>query len=102
MATGLFAEEFLFRGAVNQLADRGSGGKLLWRIPVAIYISSLCFSLHHLQFHHFEINPASITQVTYTFVMGMFFGMLRAKSGSIWPPVVVHMVNNSMALHRNL
>ena len=72
-----FCEEFLFRGAI--LTNCLPFGR-----STAILISSLLFSLMHQ-------NPQ---QFFYAFAAGIFLGVLYEKSGSIWPGVFLHTLNN--------
>lgn len=87
MAIGVFgpiAEELLFRGAVlNSLLewDRVKG-----RPWLAIILSAVLFSLAHL-------NPA---QLPSTLSMGLFFGWLCYRTGSLLPGIVLHVFNNSL------
>lgn len=75
-------EELLFRGAIE--------GNLLreWRSPWgAIVVSSLIFGVVHM-------NPA---QIPFAFLLGMMFGWLYYRTGSLLPGVVGHVLNNSVA-----
>jgi hypothetical protein len=76
MLTGLLAEEFLFRGAIYELTKKAFPNLYIWRFSGPVLISSIFFGLQHLGYHHFQINQASISQVIYTFIMGLFFGVL--------------------------
>lgn len=75
-------EEMLFRGAIE--------GRLLrvWRNPwAAIVVSSLIFGIVHM-------NPA---QIPFAFLLGMMFGWLYYRTGSLLPGIVGHVLNNSVA-----
>lgn len=79
---GPLLEELLFRGAVE--------GHLLreWKSPWgAIVVSSLIFGVVHG-------NPA---QIPFAFLLGMMFGWLYYRTGSLLPGVVGHVLNNSVA-----
>lgn len=80
--TGL-AEELLFRGALqNTLScDRVMGQ---W----AIWIAAVIFSAVHLQF--FGFFPRLL--------LGAFFGYILYSTGSIWPGVFAHALNNSLVV----
>lgn len=74
-------EELLFRGAIQgELARWGSP----WR---AIIISSLIFGVVHL-------NPA---QIPFAFLLGIIFGWLYYRTGSLLPGIVGHVLNNSVS-----
>lgn len=74
-------EELLFRGAIQ-------GGLSHQMKPwVAITVSSLFFGLIHM-------NPA---QIPFAFLLGMLFGWLYYRTGSLLPGIVGHVLNNSVA-----
>ena len=75
-------EELLFRGAIQgRLQTR-------WENPwKAIIISSLIFGVVHM-------NPA---QIPFAFLLGMIFGWLYYRTGSLLPGIVGHVLNNSVA-----
>lgn len=80
-----FCEEFLFRGAI--LTNCLPFGR-----STAILISSLLFALMHQ-------NPQ---QFFYTFVAGLVLGILYEKSGSIWPGVILHTINNFTSVSQGI
>lgn len=75
-------EEFLFRGAIQGYLL--SNGNRPW---VAITIASLIFGVVHM-------NPA---QIPFAFLLGMMFGWLYYRTGSLLPGIVGHILNNSIA-----
>lgn len=75
-------EELLFRGAIEGYLLRER--KSPWG---AIVISSLVFGVVHM-------NPA---QIPFAFLLGMMFGWLYYRTGSLLPGVVGHVLNNSVA-----
>ena len=75
-------EELLFRGGIE--------GYLLgkWKNPwSAIIVSSLIFGVVHM-------NPA---QIPFAFLLGVMFGWLYYRTGSLLPGIVGHVLNNSVA-----
>ncbi len=76
-------EEFLFRGVFQRIF-------IHWTKNVhwGIIISAALFSFFHFQF--FGFVPRML--------LGLFFGYLVIWSGSIWPAVVAHFVNNGFAV----
>jgi|SRR5215468_10933241 len=80
-------EEMLFRGALYELTER------VWRRG-ALLVSTVCFSLHHLELHGFRATRAALVQVGFTLVMGWVFGRFRKASGSLWPGLGVHLLTN--------
>ncbi len=78
-----FGEEMLFRGALQRSLDIYPPMRQ-W----AIWISAVIFSAVHLQF--FGFFPRLL--------LGAFFGYLLYSSGSLWPGVFAHALNNSIVV----
>lgn len=74
------AEEISFRGVLQQLL----GG----RTHVAIWLTAFIFSAIHMQFYGFVPRM----------LMGALFGYMFAWTGSLWVPIVMHFVNNGIAV----
>lgn len=90
---GPLGEELLFRGLIFERARH------LWptsAIP-AILLSTAAFSLHHV-----ALNAApdglALAQVLFTIPMGLVFGWLREKTGSLWPGWLLHVATNLPAV----
>ena len=85
-----FVEEVVFRGAIlRELLDdqeKRSGeeatGKGLW---MAISVSALIFAGAHM-------NPA---QMPHAFLIGLLLGWVYARTRSIIPGIIIHVVNNA-------
>ena len=75
-------EELLFRGAIQGYLHR-KGMKPLH----AIFIASAIFGIIHM-------NPI---QIPFAFAIGMIFGWLYYRTGSLVPGIVGHFLNNSIA-----
>ena len=74
-------EEILFRGTVcRSLTVYGKG--------TAVVISATLFALMH----------TNIEQMLYTFVAGLFFGLLYVETKSVLAPILLHFVNNSISV----
>ena len=73
------SEEFSFRGTLQQIL----GNK-----HVAIWVTAIVFSAIHMQFYGFIPRM----------LMGAMFGYIFVWSGSLWVPIVMHFVNNSLAV----
>lgn len=80
------SEELLFRGIILR------GLLRRYRPVVAILLSSLLFALMHL-------NP---WQTISAFTLGLIFGWFFLRTGSVWPGVVGHAINNFIALIMNI
>ena len=78
-------EELLFRG----FAYKGlSNGPL--RPLGTIILTAAVFGSLHVQYEWFDMMT--------TFVIGVLLGLARWKTGSIYVPIFVHVVNNALAL----
>ena len=77
------AEEFLFRGVIQTIFVRWTDNK-----HAAIWITAILFSAFHMEF--FSFLPRVF--------LGALFGYFVAYSGSIWPAVWGHFLNNSSAV----
>lgn len=76
-------EEFMFRGVVLRILKDWSRNA-----HVAIWLSAILFSFIHMQFLGFFPRM----------ILGVLFGYMVVWSGSIWPAVVAHFVNNAAAV----
>lgn len=76
-----FSEELFFRGAMQRILNSApmSGAAAVW-------ITAAIFSLVHFQ--AFGFVPRLL--------LGAYFGYLMLWSGSVWLPIVAHVVNNSL------
>jgi membrane protease YdiL (CAAX protease family) len=75
-------EELVFRGAIQ-------GHLMKWtKNPwVAIILASILFGLAH----------GNLPQFIAGFILGMVCGWLFYRTGSIWPGIVVHFINNTFS-----
>ena len=70
-------EEFAVRGVVMQPLRRYGDG-------FAIVASAFIFSIMH----------GNMAQIPYTVVGGVYLGYLTIATGSIWPSIILHFINN--------
>jgi membrane protease YdiL (CAAX protease family) len=86
------AEEISFRGVLQQLlsgkAAAANGNRVSTRTHVAIWLTAVIFSAIHMQFYGFIPRM----------LMGALFGYVFVWTGSLWVPIVMHFVNNGMAV----
>ncbi len=75
-------EELLFRGAIQ-----GHLQRIGWHPAWAIFTSAFIFGAVHG-------NPA---QIPFAFLMGVVFGWLYYRTGSLLPGIVGHVLNNTFA-----
>lgn len=76
-------EEYLFRGTLQPLFAKWFGN-----IHVSIWVTAALFSLFHFQF--FGFLPRML--------LGAVFGYLVVWSGSIYPAILAHFLNNGVAV----
>lgn len=76
-----FVEEFAIRGVVMQ-SLRKYGDKF------AIIMSSFVFALMH----------GNMVQIPFAFIAGIALGYVAIKTNSLWPGIIIHFINNSMAV----
>jgi len=79
------AEEFSFRGTLQQIIDGGEGRA---RTGLAIWVSAFIFAAIHMQFYGFIPRM----------LMGAMFGYVFVWTGSLWVPVLMHFTNNALAV----
>ena len=83
------AEELIFRGvAFTRLARTGL------EASGAIAVTAAVFAILHLQY-----GPGPVTIIL---IDGLFYGLARAKTGSVLVPLVCHMIGNSYAAWERL
>ncbi len=75
-------EEVLFRGYILRSFEKS------WGIIIAILVSGLFFGLFHLQAGN--LIPLS--------TLGVVLAIMTWLSGSIWPAIFAHFINNGMAV----
>lgn len=74
-------EEFFFRGAIlGSLRKFGD--------PFAIFTSAILFGLVH----------GNLIQIPFAFTVGLLLGFAVVKTGSIWTGVLIHFLNNFLAV----
>lgn len=76
-----FTEEFIFRGVIFNTLNKNIS--ILW----TIIIQAVFFGLFH----------GNLIQSTYATLLGLVFGYITYKTESLWPAVVMHMINNTIA-----
>jgi membrane protease YdiL (CAAX protease family) len=76
-------EEIFFRGALQRIFIR------LFKSPViGILVTAFIFSAAHMEFSGFLVR----------FVLGALLGALYWYSGSLWPGILMHFLNNAMQI----
>ena len=80
------AEELSFRGTLQQILANSQQPKA--NSHIAIWTTAIVFSAVHMQFYGFVPRM----------LMGAMFGYVFVWTGSLWVPVIMHFVNNGMAV----
>ncbi len=76
-------EELFFRGVVQRVF-----AEWFRNIHVAVIVTAFIFSAIHFQFFGFVPR----------FLLGMFLGYVFYWTGSLWAPIMVHFINNGLAV----
>ena len=79
------SEEILARGFLF----RGWSASFL-RVPGAILLSSLVWTIVHLQYDIYFLAEV--------FTIGLWFGYMRYRAGSLWLTIILHALNNLTAV----
>jgi uncharacterized protein len=79
-----FSEELFFRGLLQKLFTKAFKG----RTHLAVILLAFVFSAMHLQFAGFIPR----------FFMGLVLGYVYVYSGSLWPGIVIHFLNNAIGV----
>ncbi len=82
-----FVEELIFRGVLQRTAVEAFGG---WGI---IYVSLLFASAHLI--HYWEVGLTGILiDITFVFIIALFFGWVVKKTGSLFGVTLAHGITN--------
>ncbi len=76
------SEELFFRGCMQRILSKSGLGT-----HGAIWVTAIVFSAVHMQFEGFVPR----------LLLGLWFGYLLVWSGSVWLPVMAHVLNNLLA-----
>ena len=82
------AEELSFRGTLQQVLCSRQSSAISSQTHIAIWTTAIVFSAVHMQFYGFVPRM----------LMGAMFGYVFVWTGSLWVPVIMHFVNNGMAV----
>jgi uncharacterized protein len=77
-------EELIFRGVLFKYIANCWGG------VVAVITTSLIFTVLHMQYNQYILAAV--------LVIAFILGMMRLRTGSIWPGIAVHCFNNTMSV----
>lgn len=77
-----FCEEILFRGYILRAFEKS------WGIVVGVIVSGVIFGLFHIQLAN--LLPLA--------TLGIILALMTWLSGSLWPAIVAHFINNGAAV----
>lgn len=77
------SEELFFRGILQKVLTEFSRNK-----HIGVWVGAILFSSFHMQFYGFLPRM----------LMGAYLGYLFLWSGSLWPGIFAHFINNGMAV----
>ena len=80
------SEEVTFRGVLQRLITKPCS--ITSSSHLAIWITAIIFSAIHMQFYGFVPRM----------LMGALFGYMMVWTGSLWVPILMHFINNGMAV----
>lgn len=78
---GPVLEELIFRGVVLKVLQRHG-------VSFAVIFSAFLFMLFH----------QNVAQIFLPFVLGIMLALITVRSGSLWPAIFAHMLNNTLAM----
>ena len=84
---GPLLEEVLYRGYLQARMDAILNNKYPW---ISIVITAALFSAFHFQY--------AVLEMLYIFGIGVFLSLMKYKTGSLWFPIVFHVVGNAYAV----
>ena len=78
-------EEIFFRGVIQTVMLNAFNGRYRWAV---VLFAGALFALVHLSAAAWQTIPG-------LFLLGVILGWLYEKRGSLWPPIIVHMLFNA-------
>jgi membrane protease YdiL (CAAX protease family) len=96
VAVAVVGEEVLFRGLLWDLVDGRAGAGSVVGLSGTVWLTALAFGVMHVQYHHFQVDRASVVQAAYAFAVGLGLGAIREGTGSLVPAVLAHSAFNSL------
>lgn len=93
------AEELVFRGLIQNLLLDGFGRAEARTVWPALLVSGLVFGLAHLTNSFYGIAPlAALYQAVAATAVGLYFGAVYLRCGSLWAVALLHACNDLAAL----
>ena len=85
-------EEIIFRGFLFRMMEKDN-------VTAAIIVSAVTFGIGHIVnlFNGAELIP-TLLQIGYAASVGYLFVIIFYRSGSIWPCIIAHSLNNAFSI----
>ena len=87
-----FYQELTYRGMLQTELTRRFGA---W---AGILAANLAFTFGPLHYYHFATSPPPVAMFAGIFAIGLFFGVVRHRSGNLWLPAVFHGIGTAWIL----
>lgn len=85
-------EESIFRGWLYSFLEKIKGTNV-------VIVTSMLFSLHHLQYFNFSLTRFAAFQLAYTLILGLILGKVRKLSGGIHIGLAIHILINFVVVY---
>jgi len=89
-----FMDEIVFRGVILQKANNLMS---FWKVN---FVNALLFVLIHFpawNHYNYLVLPKILGLIHFTFWFGIAMGYILKKSNSLWPCILIHMINNFLS-----
>jgi uncharacterized protein len=83
-----FYQELVYRGMLQSELTRR------WGAPVGILVANVAYTFGPLHFYHLS-GPAPAPMFAAIFAIGLFFGVLFARSGNLWMVGIFHGIGDA-------
>jgi len=83
-----FYQELVYRGMLQSELTRR------WGAPIGILLANVAFTFGPLHFYHLS-GPAPVPMFAGIFAIGLFFGILFARSGNLWMVGIFHGIGDA-------
>jgi membrane protease YdiL (CAAX protease family) len=87
-----FYQEVVYRGMLQTELTRRFGAL------AGILAANVAFTFGPLHYYHFATSPPPVAMFVGIFAIGLFFGVLRHRSGNLWLPAVFHGIGTAWIL----
>src|SRR5258708_7675155 len=86
-----FYQELAYRGLLQTELTRRFGA------IAGVVVANLAYTFGPLHYDHFA-GPSPVAMFAAIFAIGLYFGVLRHRSGNLWMPAVFHGIGTAWIL----